>query len=209
MADDGMAGGFQRLEPLVMRGVVLAFGTDIDEEAVVGVERGIAERFAVDRDQAFAVLAGGFGDQLFCPGAEIGDLWRRAYGHLFAAFEAGETHGKAEQDARVFMRRHIGAAGPHHCQRVCHQAANIDAGGGRGHQPEWRQHRISPADRGIAVEDAGKALFRGVFCSDEPGSVTAMKRCPALPCRSSWRRDRRNNPSSRSARWCRRICWRR
>ena len=76
-ADHGMPGRFQRVEPVVMRGVVFAFGPDIDEEAVVAVERGIAERFAVDRDQALAVLAGGFGDQLLGPGAEIGDLLRR------------------------------------------------------------------------------------------------------------------------------------
>ena len=68
-----MTGGFQRGESLVMRGIVLAFGPDIDEEAVVAVQRGIAERFAVDRNQALAVLAGGFGDQLLGPGAEIGD----------------------------------------------------------------------------------------------------------------------------------------
>ena len=73
-ADHGMSGRLQRLEPVVMRGVVFAFGADIDEEAVVAVKRGIAERLAVDRDQTLAVLAGGFGDQLFGPGAEIGDL---------------------------------------------------------------------------------------------------------------------------------------
>ena len=76
-ADDGMPGRLQRLEPVVMRGVVFALGPDIDEEAVVAVKRGIAERLAVDRDQALAFLAGGFGDQLFGPGAEIGDLLRR------------------------------------------------------------------------------------------------------------------------------------
>jgi len=30
---------------------------DIDEEAVIAVERGLAERFAINRDQALAVLA--------------------------------------------------------------------------------------------------------------------------------------------------------
>ena len=70
-----MPGCFQRGQLLVMRGVVFAFGADVDEEAILAVERGIAERFAVDRDQALAVLAGGFRDQLFGPGAEIGDLW--------------------------------------------------------------------------------------------------------------------------------------
>ena len=38
-AHDGMAGLFQRGELVVMRGVVFAFGPDVDEEAVVAVER--------------------------------------------------------------------------------------------------------------------------------------------------------------------------
>ena len=69
-----MPGCFQRGQLRVMRRVVFAFGAKVDEEAILAVERGIAERLAVDRDQALAFLAGGFRDQLFGPGAEIGDL---------------------------------------------------------------------------------------------------------------------------------------
>jgi hypothetical protein len=67
-----MPGRFERFEPVIMRCVVFAFGSDVDEEAVVAVKRGIAERLAVDRDQTLAVLAGGFRDQLLGPSAEIG-----------------------------------------------------------------------------------------------------------------------------------------
>ena len=73
-ADHRMPGLFQRGELVVMAAVVFAFGAKVDEEAVVAVDGGIAERLAVDRDQALAVLAGGFRDQLLGPGAEIGDL---------------------------------------------------------------------------------------------------------------------------------------
>jgi len=73
-ADDGMAGRLQGLEPRIMRGVVFALGTDIDEETIVAVTSGIAERLAVDRNQALALFAGGFRDQLLGPGAEIGNL---------------------------------------------------------------------------------------------------------------------------------------
>jgi hypothetical protein len=137
-AGHGMPGFLERLEPVVMRGVVFAFGADIDEEAVVAVKRGIAERLTVDRDQALAVLAGGFGDQLFGPGAEIGDLLRGGNRHLVAAFEAGEPHRQPELHAGVFMGRHIGAAGAHHRERVRDQAANVDTSGSRRHQPERR-----------------------------------------------------------------------
>ena len=43
----------------------------IDEQAVVAIDVRRAERFAVDRDQALALLARRFRDQLLQPGAEI------------------------------------------------------------------------------------------------------------------------------------------
>ncbi len=205
-----MSGFFQRGELVVMRGVALAFGADVDEEAVAAVDRGIAERFAVDRDQALAVLAGGFRDQLFGPGAEIGDLLRRQDGHLVAAFETGEAHGEAELHAGIFVRRHVRPAGAHHRKRVFYQGANIDAGGRGGHQPERRQHRVASADRGIAVEDAGKALSGGDLFQRRAGIGHRDEAVPGLVGADGLgRRGRRNNPSSRSARWCRRTCWRR
>ena len=69
-----MSGLLQRREPGVMPGIVLAFGAQVDEEAIVAINRGLAKRLAVDRDQSLAVLAGQFRDQLLGPGAEIGDL---------------------------------------------------------------------------------------------------------------------------------------
>ncbi|OIQ65951.1 hypothetical protein GALL_524860 [mine drainage metagenome] len=75
-AHHGMSGVFQRGKLPVMRGVVFALGAQVDEEPVVAIECRIAQWFAVDRDQALTVLAGGFGDQLLGPGAEIRDLLR-------------------------------------------------------------------------------------------------------------------------------------
>ncbi|MGY4314565.1 hypothetical protein ACVWW1_003892 [Bradyrhizobium sp. JR3.5] len=154
-----MAGGLERGELCLMRGVVLALGAQVDEEAVVAVDRGVADGFALDRDQALAVLAGRFRDQLLGPGAEIGDLGGGEDRHLVAAFEPGDAHRQPELDARVFLRRHVGAAGAHHGERMTEQAADVDACGRRRHQAERRQHGIAAADRGIAVEDTGKALL--------------------------------------------------
>ena len=42
---------------------------------------------------------------------------------------------------------------------MLYEGADVDAGGRGGHQAERRQHRVAPADRGIAVKDARKALF--------------------------------------------------
>ena len=73
-ADHGMPGLLQRGQFFIMRSIVFAFGPDVDEEPVQSIQRHLAKRFAVDRDQALAPLAGRFRDQLFGPGAEIGYL---------------------------------------------------------------------------------------------------------------------------------------
>ena len=172
-AHHGMPGRFQRGELFVMRGVVLAFGADVDEEAIVAVQRRIAQRFAVDRDQALAFLAGGFRDQLFGPGAEIGDLRRRRDRHLVAAFETGEAHGEAKLHAGIFVRRHVGAAGAHHRKRMRDQAANIDAGGRRRHQAERRQHGVASADR---RDRRGRCAQSPVW--SRPSPATSRDRSP-------------------------------
>src|SRR3954467_6498569 len=104
-----MASLFDRGEPVIMVGVGLAFGSEVDEEAVVAVERGLGQRFAIDRDQPFAMLACGFRNQLFGPGAEIGDLRRRENRYLVAAFEAGVAHHKSELHGGIFMRWYVRA----------------------------------------------------------------------------------------------------
>ena len=68
-----MAGTRQRLERPVLCLVRRRSQTRVDEEAVAAVRLGGCERLAVDRDDAFAILAGGLAHQLFEPGAERGD----------------------------------------------------------------------------------------------------------------------------------------
>ena len=68
------------------------------------------------------------------------------------------THGEAELHAGILVRRHVGSAGAHHRERVLQQGAQVDARGRGWHQPEWRQHGVTSADRWIAMEDACKTL---------------------------------------------------
>ena len=75
-ANDRMSGLFQRGELVVVGCVGFALGAEVDEEAIAAVSPGVAERLAIDRDQALAILAGRLRDQLFGPGAEIGDFLR-------------------------------------------------------------------------------------------------------------------------------------
>ena len=160
-ADHRMAGFLQRREFRLMRRYAFAFRAHVDEDAIVAVDHRIAERFAVNRNQAPAVLAGGFGDELFRPRAEVGNFGRRQHRHLVAALKAGATERKTKLHAGIFLRRHIGPTGANH--RLCEieQAREVDAGRRRRHQAERRQHRIAAADGGIAEEGAGEALL---FC---------------------------------------------
>ena len=75
--------------------------------------RADAERLAVDRDHALAVLAGGLGDQLLQPGAERGDARRRDDRELVAAEPA---RGDAEDRARA-RRPGSPRPGPTACRR--------------------------------------------------------------------------------------------
>ena len=57
-ANDRMAGLLQFGELGFVVGLALAFERQVDEEAVVAVDFRPGQRLAIDRDQAFAVLAG-------------------------------------------------------------------------------------------------------------------------------------------------------
>src|SRR5262249_38892821 len=61
-ANHRMAGGFELLELELMLGIALAFERKIDKEAIVAIEFCSTEWLAIDRDQAFAVLAGRLGE---------------------------------------------------------------------------------------------------------------------------------------------------
>jgi hypothetical protein len=72
--------------------------------------RRAAERLSVDRDDALALLAGRFRDELLEPRAEVVDPRRRDQGQLVAAARRAGAHDRAEDEARVVGRRHRGAA---------------------------------------------------------------------------------------------------
>src|ERR1019366_7415040 len=72
--DDGVAGCLERGDGGVLRGVGGAGVLDVGEDAIVAIGRGIGDGFAVDGGDAFAELAGGLGDELLKPCAEVVNL---------------------------------------------------------------------------------------------------------------------------------------
>ena len=72
-ADHRLAGLLEVAGRLVAGDVILAVQAQIGEQAIGAVHGRMAERFGVDGNEALALLAGGFGQELFEPGADIAD----------------------------------------------------------------------------------------------------------------------------------------
>ena len=72
-----LAGRFERGDRPLLLVVLVGGEAQIGEDAVIAVDRRRAQRLGVDRHDALAELAGRFGEQLFEPGAEIGDALAR------------------------------------------------------------------------------------------------------------------------------------
>ena len=71
MRTTGNPGFFESSDLRVLSGVLVGFEAQVSKDAVFAVDIGRAELFAIDRDNAIALLAGRFGDQLFEPCAQI------------------------------------------------------------------------------------------------------------------------------------------
>ena len=104
-ADDGMPGLFEGGDRCVHGAIIFLGEADVGEHAVVAVNRGLADFFAVHRDDALADLAGGFGDQLLQPCAEIGDARRSEDSDFVAPLIGGDAENGAEDYAGIFLRR--------------------------------------------------------------------------------------------------------
>src|SRR5205085_9484543 len=156
-ADHRMTAAFQRLKPRIAF-VVLA-EAQMHEHAVAAVGIRIAERFPVDGNKSLALLAGGFGEQLFEPGAETCDFARSNERDLVAA-EIAREH--AERDAKTHARigrgrNHVRAAFPH-TPGVFQQTPNVDADRRGGYETEFRQHREAAADFGVSEENVAELI---------------------------------------------------
>ena len=70
---DRLSRGLQRGNPALLVRVWIGRQPQIGEQAIVAVNRGRAQRLAIDRDDPLAELAGRFSEELLKPRAKIGD----------------------------------------------------------------------------------------------------------------------------------------
>src|SRR5262249_19892888 len=76
-SDDWSAGLLQCGYAGILCGIGLVLEAQICEHSIVAVDLRRSERFAIHRDDALAVLAGGLGNELLEPRTEIVNAWRR------------------------------------------------------------------------------------------------------------------------------------
>src|SRR4029077_17322428 len=163
-ADDGVSGFFESGDSGVHRAVVFLGEAQRGEDAIVAVDGGLADFLAVYGDDALANFAGGFGDELFEPGAEIGDAGGSEDGDFVAAVVGGYAENGAENDAGIFLGGGGGAAGLDHLVGDFQEFRKGETHDGAGNGAEVRERGISAADAGNAGEDVAEvAVFRDLL----------------------------------------------
>ena len=156
-ANDWMPCGFQCSKSSFTRAVAIVFQTQIDKDAIIAIDLRLPERLAFQRDQRLAVLAGGFGDQLFSPCTEACDTRRAGQGQLVAAMLGRSGECKAELNTGIFRRRRIRTTGADHRSRKIEKRCDIDSGRCCRHETERREDRVAAADGRLAMEDLREA----------------------------------------------------
>src|SRR5690606_12467678 len=86
------------------------------ERAVVSVADHRLDRFAVNRNDRYAVLSGRFGDELFEPGSEVVNFRRSKDRQFVAAVLLTNAENESQECAGIF-RRSFNAAGVRHFDR--------------------------------------------------------------------------------------------
>ena len=106
-------------------------------------------------------LAGGFGDQLLEPCAEIGDAGRSDERDFVAAQFAARAHDDAEHDSRILFDGSGWLAGFDHFFGAVEELLGVDAHGGGGNHAEIRERGVAPANGRQSVEDVAEAVAFG------------------------------------------------
>ena len=114
-------------------------------------------------DNARAVFAAAFGQQLLGPESEAGDARRGQQGQLVAALPGQGSDGGAQQCAGVFGGGAGRQAAFGHLRRGRQQAGQVHADERRRRQPEAGKRRVAAADVRVVDEGVPETLRPGHF----------------------------------------------
>jgi len=177
---DRLAGTLEGADLGILLGVIVGGEAQVDEQTIVAIDVGGTERLAVDRHNAFAVLARRFSEQLLEPRPEVADTRRADQRQLVPTGGRAGADDRAELQTRVVGRGHAGGAGVGHPLGPIEQLQDVDAGRGAGDHAEVGERRVASADRRPAVEDGavatafGELLERRVRVSDRDESPAGL-----------------------------------
>src|SRR6202044_3719139 len=116
---------------------------------VVAVDRRRTDGFAVDGSDALAEFAGGLGDELLEPRAEVVDLRRSEKGDLVAACVVCGAEEESELDGRVGVDRELGLC--RSLARFFKKFADMQAGEGGGDDPEVGERGITAPEGRVTI----------------------------------------------------------
>ena len=162
-ADHGVAGSLEIAGQGIgcRDGIPCGAGEAEPDERPVGPEgRDGSGRFAVDRDDPDAALAGALGDELLRPGAERLDLGVGEERDLVAARLGQGAEGEPEAGAGIQGRIWLPAGAVHRGRRR-KERVEVDPDQTRRHEPHIRERGVAAADVGRVEEHCPKAVVVG------------------------------------------------
>ena len=147
-AHHGMPRALQCVDGGVLRRIGLRIQPHIDEEPILIVDGGGAERLAIDGDQTLPLFARGFGDQLLEPCAKVRDAGRGNERDLVTADASKRAQDRAQDDRWILLGGDTCRTGVHHQFRAVEQPSDIDTHQRCRDHAEIRERRIAAADAG-------------------------------------------------------------
>ena len=167
MRTDWMARAFEPLDQGVRCGIGRARETEMDEHAVAAVDLGRPGHLAFDRDDALALLAERFGDELFQPPPEARKTWRRNQRRLVAPLQRKFAEQDTELEPGIFGT--VGRTTLRHFPGAIEQQFRVRTQQRGRHKAEVGQRRVAPADARDARENRAKAfLLRCLLAASIP-----------------------------------------
>ncbi len=160
-SNHGMPRFFNRRNRCVLSFVRFICQTQVDENSVTSIHAGLREFFAVHRNNSLADFSGGFGNQLFEPGAQIGNSRRSDDGDLVAAVVCGDAKNVTEKHAWVGVRGRTCTASLHHLLGRPQKFTQLHAHRSGWDHTEIRKRGVAAADTGIAGKNLPEFVVFG------------------------------------------------
>src|SRR5258708_4875267 len=153
-----MTGTPQRVQLLLLSGVRLIGKPQMNEHAVAAVNLRWPQSLAINRNQSLTDLAGAFSDELFQPGTQIVNPWRRDDGNFVSAKIPQRSQNCGQNGTRILIRGNFRLTELHHFDGALKKFAEIKSHDGGWDHAKVGEGRVASADAGQAKEDIAEVI---------------------------------------------------